>query len=511
MYQFSVVILAMALTLAVTLPAAADKFDGDARARALTPYVDEQTVVVAHVDLPRIDTDALLNWAVEVGRLEPKEIEETRREMRGWLADLTKAGGKEMYVVVSLADMPNGSPLVIVPLAAGVKAQAVLRVLNRVKDFEQLHFEANGQALLGGSAEARKRVQGERKLIRPELAKAFAAAGDTTAQLLLLPTADTRRVVDELLPMLPPQVGGGSTRPLTHGLLWVALSLDLPPKPSLRLHMQSPDADSAGKLKDSLVQILKTLAKQREITELLPNLAQFAPNAEGNQVTLSLEDKDLKAFLLTVVRRTHQTMQRRVVLDSLKRLALAMINYADTLKQRLPAVANFDKQGKPLLSWRVHVLPFVGEQKLYKQFHLDESWDSPHNKKLLDQMPDVYRGPNRKLNGEGKTIYLLPVGKHAAFKDGPEGPRMPADFPDGTSNTILIVEADDAHAVPWTKPEDLKIDPEHPERGLGGHFHAGFLVALADGSVRFIAKGISKATLRLAFDPADGQPMGADW
>ncbi|MGH7223752.1 MAG: hypothetical protein ACRELF_11025, partial [Gemmataceae bacterium] len=118
---------------------------------------------------------------------------------------------------------------------------------------------------------------------------------------------------------------------------------------------------------------------------------------------------------------------------------------------------------------------------------------------------------NLKLNGEGKTIYLLPVGKDAAFKEGPEGPRMPADFRDGTSNTILIVEADDAHAVPWTKPEDLKLDPQHPERGLGGHFHGGFLVAIADGSVRFVSKTISKRTLRYAFAPADGQVLGPDW
>jgi hypothetical protein len=128
-------------------------------------------------------------------------------------------------------------------------------------------------------------------------------------------------------------------------------------------------------------------------------------------------------------------------------------------------------------------------------------------------MPDVYRGPNRKLNAEGKTIYLLPVGKEkeAAFKDGPEGPFLPATFIDGTSNTIFIVESDDEHAVPWTKPEDLKIDPEHPERGLGGHFHRGFLVALADGSVRLIRKTISKTTLQRAFAPADGMPMGPDW
>jgi hypothetical protein len=510
----------MMLALALALPAsAANKLDAEDRARAVAPFIDGQTVAVAHADLTRIDADALLDWTAEVGRLEKKEIKDFRRELRGWLDDFTKAGGKEVYVVVSLADLPIEPPLVIVPLAAGAEAQAVRRVLGRVKAFEQLHFETFGHALVGGSASAQKRLRNAKPAERPELAKAFAAAGDTTAQLLLLPTPDTRRVVAELLPMLPPQTGGGSTRPLTHGLLWAAVGVNFPPKPSQRLLVQSPDADSARKLKDLLSQILKSVAEQREVRDFLPDIGRlaesFAPRAEGDRLTLSLVDKELMAFLPTLVLRIYQDVQRRAAENKLKQLALAMHNYADTFKgrrtARLPAVANFDKQGKPLLSWRVHLLPFVGANDLYRQFHLDEPWDSPHNKQLLARMPDVYQGPNLKLNQEGKTVYLLPMGKDAAFKDGPEGPRMPADFIDGTSNTILIVEADNAHAVPWTKPEDLKIDPEHPERGLGGHFHGGFLVSLADGSVRVVKKEISKATLRSAFTPSGGEVLGPDW
>lgn len=512
MYRISALVLALPLALPAV---AAEKFDAEARARAIAPYIDGRTVAIAHVDLTRIDVDALLDWAIEVGHLEAKEIEEPRRESRGWLNDLIKTGGKELYVVVSLADLPFEPPLVIVPLAADAEDQAVRRVLGRVKAFEQLHFETFDHALIGGSASARKRLRGAKSAARPELAKAFAAAGDTTAQLVLLPTPDTRRVVDELLPMLPPQAGGGSTRPLTHGLRWAAVAVDLPPKLSLRLVIQSPDADSAGRLKDLLIQILNTLAAQREALDLQPDLGRlaevFVPRVEGNRLTLSLEDKELKAFLPTMVQRTYQNAQRRVMMNKLKQLGIAMHNHVGTYKGRFPAVANFDKQGKPLLSWRVHLLPFLGEQKLYQQFHLDEPWHSPHNRKLLAQMPEVYQGPNRKLNGEGKTIYLLPVGKDAAFKDGPEGPRLTADFPDGTSHTILIVEADDAHAVPWTKPEDLKIDPEHPERGLGGHFHGGFLVALADGAVRIVSKTISKTTLRAAFTPAGRDLLGPDW
>ncbi|HTU18075.1 MAG TPA: DUF1559 domain-containing protein [Gemmataceae bacterium] len=512
MYRIAAIILALAFTLSAT---AADKFDAEARARTIAPFIDEQTVGVAHVDLTRIDADAILDWAAEVGPLEKKEIEEPRRALRVWLADLTKAGGKELFIVISLADLPIEPPLVVVPLAAGADAQSIRRVLGRGEAFQQLHFETIGRVLIGSSERAAKRLRDAKPAARPYLATAFAAAGDTTAQLLLLPTPDTRRVIAELLPALPPEAGGGSTRPLSHGLLWSAVGLDLPPKLSLRLTIQSPDADAARALKDFLTRLLKGLAAQREVRDFVPDIGLlaevFALRVEGDRLTLSGKDKELMATMQTLVLRTYQTAQRRDMTNKLKQLGLAMQNYADTYKGRMPAVANFDKQGKPLLSWRVHLLPFLGANDLYKQFHLDEPWDSPHNKTLLARMPNVFHGPNRKLNAEGKTIFLLPVGKNAAFKGGAERMRFPQDFPDGTSNTILIVEADDAHAAPWTKPEDLKIDPEQPARGLGGHFHEGFLAALGDGSIRIVSKTMSKATLRDAFDPADGRPMGPDW
>jgi hypothetical protein len=265
--------------------------------------------------------------------------------------------------------------------------------------------------------------------------------------------------------------------------------------------------------------MIKTITQPREVREFLPEIGRlaeaFVPRVDGDRLTVSLGENELKAHLLLPVQSWHRALERRQVENGLHRLVIAMHNYADDHKRRgaarLPATASYDKQGKPLLSWRVHLLPYVGANDLYKQFHLDEPWDSPHNTKLLARMPEVYQSPNRKLNQEGKTIYLLPVGKDVAFKLGPEGPRLPADFPDGTSNTILIVESDDASAVPWTKPEDLKIDLDHPERGLGGHFQGVFVVGMADGSVRLLASGINKLTLRTAFTPAGGDVFGSDW
>ena len=57
----------------------------------------------------------------------------------------------------------------------------------------------------------------------------------------------------------------------------------------------------------------------------------------------------------------------------------------------MPPAYLADKQGKPLLSWRVALLPYLGQQDLYKRFHLDEPWDSPHNRQLIPLIPDVYQ------------------------------------------------------------------------------------------------------------------------
>jgi hypothetical protein len=508
-------ITAAALALALALPAAAaDKFDPEPRARAVAPFLDEQTVGVARLDLTRIDAEALLDKLAEAGKLEADEIAGPKRDLRGWLADLTRAGGKELYVVFSLADLPLQPPFLVVPLEAGADAKAVGRELGRGKLFEHLHFETLDRAVVGASENTLKRLRNLKAAPRPELVKAFAAAGDTAAQALLLPPAETRRVLDELLPTLPPELGGGPSKPLTAGLRWAALGVEGPPKLALRLVVQSPDPAAARGLADLLAGARKALGGQKEVREWLPDFdkmtAPLIPRVEEDRLVVSLGEKEVLEVLPPLVRRAHQTAAHAAGLNKLKELAFATHSYADAHKGRFPAVANFDKQGKPLLSWRVHLLPYLGEKKLYQEFHLDEPWDSAHNKELIARMPAVYQGPGRKLNREGKTIYVAPVGENVAFTGGPEGLRL-ADFTDGLSNTILFVEADDDHAVVWTQPADLKYDPEQPRKGLGGHVEGGFLAALADGTARLVRKTVSKKTLQNAFTRNDGEPLGPDW
>ena len=76
----------------------------------------------------------------------------------------------------------------------------------------------------------------------------------------------------------------------------------------------------------------------------------------------------------------------------MKQIVLAMWNYED-LKKHLPPVAIRDKNGKALLSWRVAILPQLEQGALYNEFHLDEPWDSEHNKALVAKMPAVLPRP----------------------------------------------------------------------------------------------------------------------
>jgi RNA polymerase sigma factor (sigma-70 family) len=203
--------------------------------------------------------------------------------------------------------------------------------------------------------------------------------------------------------------------------------------------------------------------------------------------------------------KVKEAANRAISQNNLKQIALAFHNYHDT-NQHFPAGAIYSKEGKPLLSWRVAILPFLDQAALYKAFKLDEPWDSEHNKKLLAQMPKVYELPGKKTADKHVTFYRVFAGKDTLF-DGEEGKSL-AKIRDGTSNTILALEA--ADPVVWTKPEELAYADNAALPKLGGYFTGGFNVAMCDGSVRFVSQSVDEKALRLFITPNDGQVVDHD-
>ena len=144
---------------------------------------------------------------------------------------------------------------------------------------------------------------------------------------------------------------------------------------------------------------------------------------------------------LLVLREVQYRVNRFNSFINLYQMGLAMHAYADA-NGTLPPAAICDAHGKPLLSWRVAILPYVGAGSLYSKFKLDELWDGPNNSKLLPLMPKYYAFPGDTTASPGYTYYRVFVGNGAAFDSprpsGPNGetPGVPlSDFTDGTGDT----------------------------------------------------------------------------
>lgn len=208
-------------------------------------------------------------------------------------------------------------------------------------------------------------------------------------------------------------------------------------------------------------------------------------------------------FLLVPAMQVVRTPDPRTqVINNFKQITLALHDYAGT-HGALPPPAIYSKDGKPLLSWRVAILPYLEHEELYNKFKLDEPWDSPANIALLPNMPMMYDDFPPKPRAPNTTTFRVFVGPGTAF-EGPGGISL-KDFPDGTSNTLLVVEA--AEAVPWTKPAEIAYSAECSLPQLGGRFTKHFMVGFADGSVVRIQQTVSEARLRAAITRNGGEKI----
>jgi uncharacterized protein DUF1559 len=306
---------------------------------------------------------------------------------------------------------------------------------------------------------------------------------------------------------------------------------------SVAARVSFPDADSAGKAKQSVQQgitmatgFLDQVMSGQMAPELIKEFGVVMPaikeahralkaakvEVSGSDLTVAgtyKADFDIGAMVAEAVKKFRGTAEKMTASNNLLQIGLALHNHHDAIG-RLPIHAVGPKgmllknaNDKPLLSWRVAILPYIEQGNLYKQFNLDESWDSAHNKKLIEQMPKIYAP--LKPGKPGYTHLQMVVGPNAMQ---PPSARL-TDITDGTSNTIAVVEA--AEPVIWTKPDDVMLTgkelPKDLKKKFGGLSPGGFNVVMWDGSVKFVKDSINEKTLGLLLNPRDNQPIPPGW
>jgi prepilin-type processing-associated H-X9-DG protein len=486
--------MALLLTVAVSAQEPAD-----ARAAAVAPFVGEEVAVVVHIELARWDAQSFFRRAVSK-LADEDDLSAGTKLIDGSVAALKAAGAKDLFLLFEPADMP-GLPVAVVPMVDGADGKAIAAVLSggaRRNPFRWPASETIRGAVVAGTPAGLARIRNAVPKARPGLTAAMAAGSDTAIQIAIVPSTTLRRSIEESISILPPELGGAPVTTLTQGLRWASLTFAFEPKPVLRAVVETKDPDATKALMDLAQDALDFLANAARNDPALGSLAapigEIKPLAQGDRITLDAELEKTADLVAMPFRQAREVARRSQCTNNLKQITLAMHNYHEAYRTFPPAYSK-GPDGKPLLSWRVHILPYLGQKALYDEFHKDEPWDSAHNKTLISRMPAVYHCPSGSpaLVKEGKTSYLTPRGPATGFPGVEAVPIQ--DFTDGTSNTIFVVDANDAAAVTWTKPDDWDISVELKAQSLFGHHPKGTNVGFADGQVRFLKETIDPKVL----------------
>jgi type II secretory pathway pseudopilin PulG len=212
----------------------------------------------------------------------------------------------------------------------------------------------------------------------------------------------------------------------------------------------------------------------------------------------------LLALLLPAVQAAREAARRMQSSNHLKQLALAMQNYHDVNGALPPAIVR-DKDGQPLYSGRVLLLPYLECQGIYERFDKAQAWDSPANQPLTQTALITFRDASAPSPPAGQTDFLFVTGQGTAMESSPEGRSIRfADITDGTSNTVFMVEVKNS-GINWAEPRDLDIS--QPMSLPAGNHPGGNLAAFFDGHTQMIPKTVPPAQIRAIATRSGGEQI----
>ncbi len=209
-----------------------------------------------------------------------------------------------------------------------------------------------------------------------------------------------------------------------------------------------------------------------------------------------------------------QTNRRRQQdASNLQNIAKALNAYAADYGTYPPSVTA-DANGLPMHSWRVLILPYLGQDELYRQYDMKLPWDQNMNQ--MYTMPDVYQASTSQAFGF-EPSYFLVTGPGTLFPTATTA-LGPGDVVDEPSKTILVVEAlSPMNSLRhWMEPVDLDIRKMQLAIAgndgieIGGGHEGGAMVATMDERGHFLRDTLSPVEVRALLSPAGGEPLADD-
>ncbi len=460
-------------------------------------WLDDQTVAVVRID---VKDKTPLGFMARLSELLPAasyELNHYRNQFQAMAESIQSAGGDELLMVYSLADDFADQPLWVVPKAKKLDIRVFQSSFPGTQAFSPSRkpmtltsFESD-EATVIGTKSAVDRAKAN-KTQPPAMLGEVTGPKTNAITMLMTMNADQRRAASEMLPQVPPFLGGGETRDLLSKIQWLRVDLAIESPAALIVTLAGDAAGVETRTKnikawlDNPVNVNSAPISKELGKFLLDNLTSQPSQAKGSTTSWKIPiEAALKAGVSGLLSEAIIEADEQRTAYQLRTLALAIHNHYSALRRLPSPLSGLDGKSPRKLSWRVDLLPFMDQNELYQQFHLDEAWDSPHNRTLIPKMPSVFRGPQSKHATESglstfalpsNAVTMWPADKEIDFKD----------IEDGTSNTIMIVEVKDEFAQEWTKPEPFEIDMKNPASQLGGHFKDKIFFAAGDGSTSSI-------------------------
>ena len=161
----------------------------------------------------------------------------------------------------------------------------------------------------------------------------------------------------------------------------------------------------------------------------------------------------------------------------------------------------FDADGQSKLSWRVHLLPLLGEAELHARFKLDEDWDSEHNLELLEEIPEIFQS----VEGSSQSSFLGFGGGGMSMASGTL--HKTDDLKDDADLTIMLMDVGDRLAVPWTQPIDLPSLDVEKLAEIADDTSGKIQVITVSGKKRTLRKRLSLEQLQAMLSIAGGEEV----